>query len=149
MEVQTIIDIANEYREEMSDIPCPLDEEFHTQASEILKTLPEDIGDFSDGYHTFNELYKYRLLYNAAWFNELVKTVPVIKSKRHYSGEKCFNGNWFIVMADLPGIGQISNHYELKDWDLFKVPEVEKAWEWDGHTPQEVAIRISNYIKNS
>lgn len=28
-------------------------------------------GEISDGYHTFNELYRYRMLYNAAFFNEL------------------------------------------------------------------------------
>ena len=32
-----------------------------------------DMGEVSDGYHTFNELYEYRLLYNAALFNELAK----------------------------------------------------------------------------
>lgn len=33
----------------------------------------DDMGNVSDGYHTFNELYKYRMLYNAAFFNELAK----------------------------------------------------------------------------
>ena len=28
-------------------------------------------GEASDGYHTFNELYDYRMLYNAAFFNKL------------------------------------------------------------------------------
>lgn len=32
-----------------------------------------DMGNVSDGYHTFNELYRYRMLYNAAFFNELAK----------------------------------------------------------------------------
>ena len=30
----------------------------------------QDIGDLSDGYHTFNELYEFRKIYNAALFNE-------------------------------------------------------------------------------
>lgn len=33
----------------------------------------DDMGNISDGYHTFNELYKYRMLYNDAFFNELGK----------------------------------------------------------------------------
>lgn len=104
-----------------------------------------DMGEVSDGYHTFNELYYYRMLYNAAFFNLLPKEW-VHKSKRHYTGEECFGGGWFIVMANLP-TGQVSNHYELKDWDLFKVPEKEFADEWDGHTPQEAADRLRKYLQ--
>ena len=103
------------------------------------------MGEVSDGYHTFNELYYYRMLYNAAFFNLLPKEW-VHKSKRHHTGEECFGGGWFIVMANLP-TGQISNHYELKDWDLFKVPEKEFADEWDGHTPQEAADRLHKYLQ--
>ena len=105
----------------------------------------QDMGEVSDGYHTFNELYYYRMLYNAAFFNLLPKEW-VHKSKRHHTGEECFGGGWFIVMANLP-TGQVSNHYELKDWDLFKVPEKEFADEWDGHTPQEAAKRLYEYLQ--
>lgn len=110
-----------------------------------LEQEQEDMGEVSDGYHTFNELYYYRMLYNAAFFNLLPKGW-VHKSKRHHTGEECFGGGWFIVMANLP-TGQVSNHYELKDWDLFKVPEKEFADEWDGHTPQEAAERIKKYLQ--
>lgn len=99
-------------------------------------------GETSDGYHTFNELYEFRMLYNAAFFNELSPALEgVHKSKRHSDGELCFGGGWFIVTAYLKG-KQISNHYELKDWDLFDIPERERADEWDGHTPQDVAKRL-------
>lgn len=105
---------------------------------------PKDTGEISDGYHTFNELYRYRMLYNAAFFNLLPKEL-VHKSKRHHDGEECFGGGWFIVMANLP-TGQISNHYELKDWDLFQIPEKFTAEEWDGHTPQEAADRLYKFL---
>ena len=105
---------------------------------------PQDKGEISDGYHTFNELYYYRMLYNAAFFNMLPKEW-VHKSKRHNDGEECFGGGWFIVMANLP-TGQISNHYELKDWDLFQIPEKEVADKWDGHTPQKAADRLHKYL---
>jgi len=105
---------------------------------------PEDKGEISDGYHTFNELYYYRMLYNAAFFNSLPKPW-VHKSKKHHDGEECFGGGWFIVMANLP-TGQISNHYELKDWELFQIPEKEVADEWDGHTPKEAAERLHKYL---
>ena len=106
-------------------------------------------GEISDGYHTFNELYRYRMLYNAAFFNILAKdgSIKMCKSRKHSDGEKCFGSDdWFIVMAILP-TGQISNHYESKYWDLFNIPEKEIAFEYDGHTPNEAADRIERYLK--
>jgi hypothetical protein len=64
------------------------------------------------------------------------------KSWRHNDGELCFGGGWFIVSAKLPS-GQISNHYKAEDWDLFKIPETEKAlFVFDGHTTQDVIQRL-------
>ncbi len=60
--------------------------------------------------------------------------------------QKCFLGNYFIVVAMLPK-GQISNHYKLEDWDLFKLPELYKSdVEYDGHTPGDVLVRLEDYI---
>ena len=104
-------------------------------------------GETSDGYHTFNELYEYRLLYNAAFFNELAKQglYDVHKSRKHSDGENPFGDpNWFIVMAELP-TGQISNHYEMKDWDKFQIPEKELANKWDEHSPRDVADRLTSF----
>lgn len=105
-----------------------------------------DMNQVSDGYHTFEELYTFRMLYNAAMFNLLPRHIRVIKSKRHNDGEECFGGSWFIVQAKLP-TGQISNHYEMKYWDLFKIPEVEIADPWDGHTPQDVIKRLFDFCE--
>ena len=96
------------------------------------------------------------MLYNAAFFNKLAHydnladdswkvEYDVHKSKKHSDGEDCFGGGWFIVMAELP-TGQISNHYEMKYWDLFKIPEKEKANVWDGHTPKEAADRLREFL---
>ena len=126
----------------------------------------QDIGDLSDGYHTFNELYEFRKTYNAALFNEWAgdydffqkmkilhpeirlaaenynEKYNVHKSWKHNDGELCFGGGWFIVSAMLP-TGLISNHYKAEDWDLFRVPEVEKAlYEFDGHTSEDVLNRL-------
>ena len=122
-------------------------------------TKLERINEISDGYHTFDELYEFRKMYNAALFNEwatqcvgfnkdgtIKSKFDVHKSWRHNDGELCFGGGWFIVSAMLP-TGLISNHYKAEDWDLFKVPEVEKAlYEFDGHTPQDVLIRLKSLI---
>ena len=99
-------------------------------------------GEASDGYHTHNELYRYRMLYNAhAARGWVAQGAPVVKSWRHADGELCFGGGWFIVTATLP-TGQVSNHYEEKHWDLFDVPEVVLPPEWDGHTPEDAADRL-------
>lgn len=121
--------------------------DFARRLTDFIDSLQQeqDMGEVSDGYHTFNELYYYRMLYNAAFFNLLPKEL-VHKSKRHHTGEECFGGGWFIVVANL-STGQVSNHYELKDWDLFKVPEKEFADEWDGHSPQEAAERLHKYLQ--
>ena len=108
-----------------------------------------DTGIISDGYHTFDELYEFRKLYNALLFNEWagLGKYEVHKSKKHYDGELCFGGGWFVVVAILP-TGQITNHYDMKDWDLFKIPEYDKAlYVYDGHTTQDVIERLNDTIR--
>ena len=70
-----------------------------------------DIGEFSDGFHTFNSLYHQRLVLFAA----LVNTYPDFswKTKRHSDGEECFGGGWFLVGINTPE-GPYTYHYELK-----------------------------------
>lgn len=100
----------------------------------------------ADGYHTFKELYEYRRIYHAWACRAWVQAgYPVVKSKRHYYGEKCFGGGWFIVSAELP-TGQVTNHYELDFWDLFDVPEVDRAPEWDRHSTQMAAERVRDAL---
>lgn len=99
-------------------------------------------GEASDGYHTHNELYDYRMLYNAHAANGWhAASIPAVKSWRHSDGELCFGGGWFIVTAALP-TGQVSNHYPAIYWGLFCIPEVEIAPEYDGHTSDEAAERL-------
>lgn len=104
----------------------------------------EVTGSTSDGYHTFDELYEFRKMYNAALFNEWAFQCKfnVHKSKKHNDGEDCFGGGWFIVVALLPK-SQITNYYKLEDWDLFNVPEYDKAlFEYDGHNGLDTIERL-------
>lgn len=153
MKIETIKEFVDNIR---NYLPYTTSKHRRKEASDILETKIED---FSDGYHTFKELYEFRKMYNAALFNEWAKIeepylsdekqgfdfkpkYDVHKSWKHNDGELCFGGGWFIVIANLPE-GQISNHYEAKDWDLFKIPETERAkYEFDGHTPQDVLERL-------
>jgi hypothetical protein len=110
----------------------------------INATSPEDRGVYSDGYHTFDELYEVKLALNAVLFNELSTQYKnnVHKSLRHNDGTLCFGGGWFIVVAELP-TGNISFHYKIEHWDLFNIPEVHKSYiPFDNHTTQDVVARL-------
>lgn len=151
----TVTEKVKEFREMLEEqeiiFDCSADQQeietFITQALtdtyEQGKKDTKITEETSDGYHTFKELYEFRKVYNAVLFNEWASQgkYNIHKSKRHSDGEECFGGGWFIVMATLP-TGQISNHYELKDWNLFQCEEREKAEEWDGHTAQDVVKRL-------
>lgn len=140
--------------------------EIQERITQLQSLESNKIERISDGYHTYKELYDFRMMYNAALFNEWAKqktsispigsgvrgvtlTTPVEKyhvhkSWRHHDGELCFGGDWFVVVAMLP-TGQITNHYKAEHWDLFKVPEVEKAlFPFDGHTSSNVLARLKS-----
>lgn len=115
----------------------------------------EVTGSTSDGNHTFDELYEFRMLYHAAFVgtvhavDELIgKPARTVKSLKHSDGEACFGGGWFIVVTELPGAGQISNHYEVKHWDLFRVPAVDTPPAYDGHTPEDVVTRLREFLED-
>ena len=94
------------------------------------------------------ELYDFRLTYNALLFNEWAENrkYEVYKSRRHNDGELCFDGEYFIVVAQLP-TGQVTNHYHIRHWDMFKINEYEKVNEdFDGHTPSDVITRLQQVI---
>lgn len=98
-----------------------------------------DIGELSDGFHTFNGLYEQRLILFAA----LVKAYKdkAWKSYRHEDGELCFGGGWFIVGIDTPE-GSYTYHYENKYWDMFDCLDLPRAKHWDGHTEEDAETRL-------
>jgi hypothetical protein len=122
--------------------------------NQLIKFGKDNIPEFkenelSDGWHTFDDLYEFRKLYNAALFNEWAKTgmYEVHKSIRHNDGELCFGGGWFIVVAILPS-GQISNHYKMSEWDLFNITITDTAlYPFDGHTANDVLKRLNAILK--
>ena len=99
---------------------------------------PVITGETSDGYHTFNELYHHR----AVLFSVIVKAFPerAWKARQHHDGTM-YSG-MFIVGIDTPD-GQASYHYDIDPyWDMFECRELERAPEWDGHTPAQEIERI-------
>ena len=106
---------------------------------EFVKVPETGIGDLSDGYHTFNELYHHR----AVLFSVICNTFheKAWKSRKHDTGDM-FDG-MFIVGIETPE-GQATYHYDIEPyWDIFKVKELEFAPKWDEHTPEEAIKRIS------
>lgn len=99
-----------------------------------------DIGDVSDGYHTFNDLYHQR----AVLFATIVNTYPELswKTIRHEDGELCFGGGWFLVTIETPD-GAYGYHYEMQYWDLFDCDEIERAKPWDGYDESDVMRLMS------
>lgn len=115
-------------------------------ASRMVQQICEDqhvsIGDISDGYHTFNQLYYQRLILSAVIINRFSAHYETFKSKRHSDGEECFGGGWFIVGIKTPH-GWYTYHYQMEYWDMFKCPVRDRAPEWDGHTEEDVIRLLS------
>ena len=108
----------------------------------------EAVDRLNEQEETIQELYDFRLIYNALLFNEWSKhdTIEVYKSKKHSDGELCFDGEWFVVVAILP-TGQITNHYHIKYWDYFQIKEYSMVKdEFDGHTPIDVLNRLKSMV---
>lgn len=102
-----------------------------------------DTAAITDGYHTFNDLYKQRLYLTAALFND--HPALAYKTRRHADGSKPFGGGWFYVEIKTPE-GPYGYHYENQFWDLFDIPERDKARPWDGYKPKD-ATRLLSLIK--
>ncbi len=124
------------YQENTPNITlCP-----YFKTADVVEVPETGIGDLSDGYHTFNELYHHR----AVLFSVICNSMPdkAWKSKLHDTGDM-YDG-MFIVGIETPD-GQATYHYDIEPyWDMFKVKEIERAPKWDGHTPSDAINRIAN-----
>mgnify|MGYP001434237692 CR=1 FL=1 len=109
----------------------------------------------SDGYHTFDELYDHRI----TLFIALARTIhdyinggdpvddddesdlAVWRSKLHSDGTS-YEG-WFILGIGREKGSQITYHLPDARWDECGFAEtLEKAPEFDGHTPADVLERL-------
>ncbi len=100
---------------------------------------PEPVtGSTSDGYHTFDELYHHRTVL----FSVIVAMFRgrSWKSLHHHDGTM-YDG-MFIVGIDTPA-GPATYHYDVEPyWDMFPCEVLDRAPEWDGHTPDDAIERI-------
>lgn len=116
-------------------------EDIYKLLADLIEPQPID-GNTSDGYHTFNELYHHR----AVLFSVIVKNFAARawKSKLHADGTM-YKG-MFIVGIETPN-GQATYHYDVVPyWNLFRCKEVDRAPEYDGHTPDQAIERIGKLV---
>lgn len=126
----TLINIPNKYIYKISSIKEGINS--------------DNIGEFSDGYHTFNELYHHRAILFAVICNQFKNLAW--KSKLHSDGT--MYDDMFIVGINTPQ-GTATYHYNIEPyWDMFDVKELPKASEWDGHTPDDAIKRIYSLVED-
>lgn len=144
---ETLAEISADIRERAENVKRHGDEH-HTSGEAIgnlLLSIADRIdragkvdGETSDGFHTFNELYHHR----AVLFSVIVRCFRDFawKSKLHADGTM-FDG-YFIVGVTTPK-GEATYHYAIDPyWDMFNCVELERAPQWDGHTPADAIERI-------
>lgn len=103
-----------------------------------------DTGSISDGYHTFDELYEHR----HALFLNLMKVyyAEAWVSSQHHDGTVM--DGWFIVGIILP-TGPVSYHLPKRLWYAALstgATFMDRAPEWDGHTPMDVLDRLKSMV---
>lgn len=101
----------------------------------------KDMGEVSDGDHTFNELYMHR----TTLFNIILcqNKDNAWKSKLHDDGTMF--DDYFIAGVTTPE-GEYTYHQHMDYWDKFDVEERERAPEWDGHKPEDIT-RLYSLLK--
>ncbi len=92
----------------------------------------------SDGYHTFDELYHQKAILFSVICNQ--NKSNAWKSKIH--ADNTMYDKHFIAGVNTPK-GQYTFHFYNKYWDLFNIPELEKAPIWDGHKPEDIDRLLS------
>jgi hypothetical protein len=114
-----------------------------------------EVQKISDGYHRFSELYEHRIqLYIVLCaFIAMVDQTNSIrrktesrvwKSKLHSDGS-CFEG-WFVLGIHKEKGRQITYHLPMEKWeDVFFAEELDRAPEWDGHSGEEVLVRLKEF----
>ncbi len=114
----------------------------------------DDDMQVSDGYHTMDELYDHRTCLwitlcrlwensygQAQWKESEGRKFFTWRSKFHADGSS-YDG-WFILGILTKDGLQLSYHLPNSKWEETAFAEtLDKAPEWDGHTPQDVLERL-------
>lgn len=109
--------------------------------------MSEDVGQISDGYHTFGELYDHRSIL----FIALMQSNPDISWVADLHEDGSMFPGFFIAGMELPD-GQITYHLKRHPW--FKclvqgranIKYITYAPPYDGHTPEDVIERLEKWV---
>ena len=69
------------------------------------------------------------------------------KSEKHYDDSVPMYDGMFIVGINNP-YGQATYHYDVEYWDDFHCDELERAPEFDGHSPEDAINRIAKFCED-
>lgn len=105
----------------------------------------DDMGEVSDGFHTFNELYAHR----CHLFVALMRSQPQMswRAREHSDGSKMVG--WFICGMHLP-TGDITYHLPETMWEMLDYSGLTtslRAPPWDGHTSGDVVKRLAKWCE--
>ncbi|MGL6099523.1 MAG: hypothetical protein ACRC0G_07845 [Fusobacteriaceae bacterium] len=111
------------------------------KSMDIVKSLKYgkiDKGSISDGYHSFDELYRHRMVLFACICN----MQPDASWKSLYHSDGNMDEGYFIIGINTKD-GQVTYHYKISEgWALFNVQELDRAPVWDGHNPEDGLYRL-------
>lgn len=118
-------------------------ERLNKEISELKEYGKLRTKDLSDTYHTFGDLYDHRMAFNVALVNAIQllnrDDLYAYKTLKHHD-DTMFEGMFIVVIESRHG--QISYHYNLEHWNKFEVSAIDKANEYDGHTPADTIERL-------
>lgn len=105
-----------------------------------------DIGEVSDGYHTFNELYEHR----HHLFITLMRSNPKMSWRANTHEDGSMFPGWFVAGMHLP-TGDITYHLPVTMWEMLDgvgIATTNKCPPWDGHTSDDVVKRLAAWIND-
>ena len=100
----------------------------------------------SDGHHTFGELYHHRIILFCTLCNIFADVSW--KSRKHFDEENdpMFNDS-FIAGINTPD-GIATYHIKLKYWDMFDIPEIDRAPKYEQYDSDDVIERVYSLSKS-
>lgn len=120
------------------------------QGIQHIKSDGADVGQISDGHHTFGELYEHRIaLWMALCYAQATKMddggmscSPIVwRSKRHSDGSAI--DGWFLLGINKEPGKQMTYHLPASQWGECEFAEtLDKAPAFDGHTSADVLQRL-------
>lgn len=101
------------------------------------------VGEISDGDHSFSELYRHRAVLTAFTFNRMPFTW---KSHKHYDNDNSPMYPGYFITGIFTPFGVASYHYNNSEWNLFKVPEIDRAPIWTPDQQYTDIEKLEMYI---